>query len=240
MIIIGLVVLVIVAVIALRTGSRDDAAGRDQHQTGVRAGGPSGAVTEAQLDLVGGTDSLTITTASLGGDLVQAATPLGARAVPVLQMTADSRVLVSTREATAAGHGDGPVDLVVRLARGVRWGLLVDGGSQLIRLDLAQAQLSSLDITQGVATLDAVLPRLPGALTFRMSGGASAVRLHLPPNVPARVTFSSGGGTANVAGQQRQGLAAGTVMATSDWPDAAGSKIDVQLDAGIGSLVASY
>ena len=121
---------------------------------------------------MGGTDSLTISTADLGDALVLAGTAPDSRSVPVLQRSQPGRVLVSTQGDPARQHGTGPVNLSVRLARGVRWTILVDGGTQLLRLDLAAARLRSLDITQGVATIDDGSPRpVRRFITLRPSSG---------------------------------------------------------------------
>ncbi len=233
--VLAVLALVVVLVIVLSwRAARDDDQGDAPHQVSLGRG----TVTVAQLDLVGGTDSLTITAADLGDDLVAAGTPVDSRAVPVLQAAETGRVLVTSQGDAAQQHGNGPVNLAIRLARGVQWSILINGGTQLLRLDLSTAQLSSLDITQGVATVEAALPQPRGVLVTRISGGASAVRLHLPPDVPAGFTFSGGGGSATVDAQHRQGIPGGTMMTTDGWTPSAANRIDVALDAGIGSLVA--
>jgi hypothetical protein len=190
-------------------------------------------VTSARLDVVGGVDSLRITSGDLGEDLLVADTPDAARAVPDVSHDAPNRATVSTR---STPEGAGPVDLDVRLNRGVRWSVAIHGGAQRVMLDFGGASVASLQIDQGVGAIDVRLPHPRGALVTRISGGAGSVSVHLPAAVPARVTFSSGGGQATVDGEHRSGLSAGSVMTTPDWLTGTRDRSDVVLTAGVGSL----
>ena len=85
--------------------------------------------------------------------------------------------------------------------------------------------------------MDLVLPHPRGLTDVHISGGAGAVRVHLPTGVPSRYTFSAGGGSATVGDVHRQGMPAGEVITDPAWTGA-GDRVDVHLDAGIGSLIA--
>jgi hypothetical protein len=232
--VVAVVALVVLAVLLILhyAGGHDDGdgdgdQGRADHTPTLAGDGQS----QARLDITGGVTRLTVTTDDLGGDLVHAETPDGQRAVPILREPSSGSVTVATEAKDASGDGD--IDLTVRLARDVRWDIAVDGGSSLLTLDLDSARLKSLDITQGVATINADLPKPDGVLNARIAGGASAVRVTLPTDVPARATFSGGAGGATIDGVHHGGLAGGAVLtADGQLPD----RLELALDSGIGSL----
>lgn len=228
------VTLVVLAGIGFARGrDGDSSAGPHRAPAPHRVQVARDGVTAATLHVVGGTDSLTITDADLGGDLAGAQTPDGARVVPVVQ-TSGSTVTVGTRD--ARNPQGGPAALSIRLDRSVAWTIRTDGGSSQLRVHLQSAHLNALAVDAGVSTLDLDLLRPRGLTDVHVSGGASLVQVHLPTGTAARFTFSGGAGSATVGQDRRQGLAGGTVIAAPGWPSAQ-DRLDVHLDSGIGSLV---
>ncbi|GAA3597717.1 hypothetical protein GCM10022223_11120 [Kineosporia mesophila] len=224
-----LAVLLVVHYTDERRGGDRSGAGHVDHTPTLAAAGQD----EARLVVTGGMDRLTVTADDLGGDLVRARTPEGQRAVPVLQAPESGVVRLSTEGSDDTGGGG--VDLAVRLSRDVRWDIEIDGGSSALALDLGQARVHSLDVTQGVASVDVRLPRPDGTLRARIGGGANAVRFLVPADVPAQVTFSAGVGQADLDGEHRDGLAAGTVLDVPVSNDST-DRVEVALDSGIGSF----
>ncbi|GAB6902138.1 hypothetical protein JCM9957A_52280 [Kineosporia succinea] len=229
MTVVALVVLAVLLIVHY-AGERDGGRSGADHTPALAANGQD----RARLVVSGGTDRLTITAADLGGDLVQARTPGAQRAVPVIRESGDA-VTVSAEGRDESGGGG--TDLTVRLSRDVRWDVRVDGGTSLLRLDLGEARLGGVDVTQGVQTVDVRLPRPDGVLAARISGGAGAVRVVVPPGVVARATFTGGAGGADLDGFHHGGLSAGDVLTTP--PGASGTeadRVDVLLNSGVGSL----
>lgn len=212
-------------------GGDGDEARRADHTPTIAADGLS----QGRLTVSGGTDRLTVTTADLGGDLVQAQTPTEQSAVPVLQEAEDGVVSVSTR---AGDNGGGAgTDLTVRLAKDVRWVISIDGGTSLLTLDLQAGQVQSLDVRQGVAGIEAMLPHPEGVLPLRVSGGANIVRVVVPPGVPTRATFEGGAGSAVIDGVEHEGLSGGAVLTSPEsYDEEAKDRIELMMDSGIGGL----
>ncbi|MCE0537562.1 hypothetical protein LWF15_18905 [Kineosporia rhizophila] len=227
--IVAAVAITVLAILLIVHFTRDGSGGHRavDHTPALAGQGQS----TARLVVHGGTDRLTVIAADLGGDLVQAQTPDTQSAVPVLREQDPETVSVSTEAADQDGGGG--VDLAVKLARDVRWQIQIDGGSSALTLDLREGRVQSLDVTQGVATIQAYLPHPDGVLPTRISGGANSISLTLPANVSAQATFSGGGGSADLDGVHHGGLAAGTVLTT---PERSEDRLEVDLASGVGSF----
>jgi hypothetical protein len=239
-IIAGAVVLVLVLVALLlrstpRDADRSVAVGRDGRDSAV-------------LVVAGGADSITVTGADLGADLAVASTPDGSAARPVVDVR-DDQVMVGTTDVDGEGNlwdggdtegrAEGPVDVTVRVAEGVRWDVVVAGGSQHLALNLGDAEVARVEVRGGQGSLEATLPKPAGALPVTIGGGAGSVALHVPAGVPARVSLLNGAGSAALDADRRQGVATGTVLTTPDWPAAATGdtpRVDVTATTGLGTF----
>jgi hypothetical protein len=228
--VVAVVALAILAVLLILhyTGAQ----GSEEHGVDHTPAIASSGQDEARLVVSGGTDRLTVIAGDVGDDLVRAETPATQRAVPVLQETTAGTVSVITRADDADGGGG--TDLSVRLARDVRWEIAIDGGSSLLSLDLREGRVRALDVTQGVATIEAALPRPDGVLNARIGGGAGTIRVVVPDGVPAQATFSGGAGGAVLDGVRHGGIGAGTTLATTE--PVSSDRIELALDSGIGQL----
>jgi hypothetical protein len=231
-VVVVVVVLVLVALL-MRVLLDDD----PQHRVSVDRGGLDRAV----LTVASGADSITVRADDVGGDLVVVTTPEGSRARPLADVDGEDLTVrtADVREDDGFGDddppGDGPVDLVVRVSRDVRWDVVVAGGSQRLRLDLAGAKLARVDVRAGQGSVDATLPRPEDALPVVVAGGAGSVALHAPDGVPARIELDAGAGTAALDDERRQGLAAGTSLTSPGWTGD-GDRIEVDATSGVGTL----
>lgn len=237
--IVGAVVLVLVFVALLLRATPRDA----DRRVAVERDGRDSAV----LVVAGGADSITVTGADLGTDLAVASTPDGSAARPVVDVDGD-QVTVDTTDVDRGGNlwdggdtgegADGPNDVTVELAEGVRWDLVVAGGSQRLALDLGDTTVARVEVRGGQGSIDATLPRPAGALPVTIGGGAGFVAVHVPAGVPARVSLLNGAGSAALDADRRQGIGAGTVLTTPDWPAAGGDtpRFDVTATTGVGTF----
>ena len=237
-IIVGAVVLVLVLVALLLRATPRDA----DRRTAVGRDGRDRAV----LVVASGADSITVTAADLGSDLAVASTPDGSAARPVVD-DRNGQVTVTTTDVDREGNlwdggdtGDraqGPVDVTVRVAAGVRWDVVVAGGSKRLVLNLGDTPVARVEVRGGQGSVEATLPKPAAALPVTIAGGAGSVALHVPAGVPARVSLENGAGSAALDADRRQGVANGTVLTTPDWPATADlPRLDVTATTGLGTL----
>lgn len=187
-------------------------------------------LTSARLDLVTGTDSVVVTSADLGDALFHATTPAGARQAPQAH-TGDGVVTVSLTD--VPGSGPATVDIV--LSSRVDWAISFDAGASAERVDLTGAHLKSLTFAAGSSSISAVLPAPLGDVPITMQGGTSSFVVQTPAGVPTRVSFAGGAGSAIIDGAVRNGIAAGTVVASPAW-GAAANRYTIDNTAGVSAF----
>jgi hypothetical protein len=201
-----------------------------------------GGLDSAVLELGSGADSLTVTSGDTGGDLAVVTTPDGSRVRPLADLDGD-HLLVRTADVHADDDGDGrrneradgPADVTVRLSDDVRWDVVVDGGSQRLRLDLAGTKVRRADVRAGQGVIDATLPKPSGVLALEIAGGAGTVSVHAPAGVPARLLLGNGAGSASLDADRRSGIAAGTVITSPGWNGNV-DRVDVVASSGVGTI----
>lgn len=189
--------------------------------------GPRAALTSARLDLVTGTDSVTVTSADLGNALFRATTPAKARQVP---RGTSSGGVVTVSLGGVSGPGPAQVDIVLNSR--VSWAVSLDGGASAERVDLTGARLSALTFAAGSSSIDVRLPAPVGDVPIVMRGGASDFAVQTPPGVPYQVLFGGGAGSATVEGVMRSGVAGGTVISSRNW-DSAANRYTIDNSAGV-------
>jgi hypothetical protein len=232
------VVVVLVLVALLMKVTMDDDPG---HRVAV----DRGARDQAVLTVASGADTITVRADDVGGDLAVVTTPDGSRAAPVADVDGDDLV-VRTTDLRDDGddddffgdddrRADGPVEVVVRLSRDVRWDVVVAGGSQRLTLDLAGATVGRVEVRSGQGSIDATVPEPEGLLALTIAGGAGSVAVHVPDGVPARLDLDAGAGSAALDDDRRSGLGAGTSLTTSGWTGD-GDRVEVDATSGVGTV----
>ncbi|MFL6112969.1 MAG: hypothetical protein ACJ786_16680 [Catenulispora sp.] len=192
--------------------------------------GPRAALTSARLDLVTGTDSVTVTSADLGNVLFRAATPAHARQVPRETSSGDA---VTVSLADVSGPGPAQVDVVLNSR--VSWAVSLDGAASAERVDLSGAHLSALTFAAGSASIDVQLPAPVGDVPVVMRGGASDFVVRTPAGVPYQVLFAGGAGSATIDGAVRSGVAGGTAISSPNW-DTAANRYTIDNSAGVSAF----
>jgi hypothetical protein len=230
LLLVGVVVLVALALVALAVLVNAIA----------RPAGPAHVVTAARgdrdaatVDVVSGASVVTVRTADIGDDLYRVSTPDDRADVPHVS-TQDDRVAV----ALAADDPDGAggktaVDLV--LNRAVAWTVRISGGADGARLDLRDSRLAGVDLASGVSTVELQLPRPDGTAAVTETGGVSRFAVHVPPDVPVRVTVAGGAGTGRHQRHRALGVPGTTVFGPPDW-DGAAHRYDVRLVGGVSQF----
>jgi hypothetical protein len=202
--VIAVVAVVLLALIVTLVNRTWPGAG-DDHDRRVTV--PLNSRHSAGLAIESGADRIIVTSADLGGDLAEVTTP-GAAAKPQVKVLGDDLYV----------QAQNPPEIAVRLARGVRWDLTLDGGAKQIVLDLGATPIRSVTLNGGADHAEITLPapdrpadpEVPVALEIKAGLGSAAV--HVPNGVPVQVTFTGGAGVVTVDGKRVQGVAAQTTI----------------------------
>jgi hypothetical protein len=191
-----------------------------------------GTRTRAELDVVSGATTVTVTAAQLGHTLLTASTPANSGVTPDLVTGRSVQVFLnSTGQA-------GPAALRVVLNSAVTWQLVFSGGASQTLVDLSGGRLSSADFTAGSSLINLVLPRPSGTAAVTLAGGASQFTISLPTGVPARFRLDGGASTATLGHQSYTGIAGGTVLTMPSWPTAT-ARYEVDAPAGVSTISAT-
>jgi hypothetical protein len=120
----------------------------------------------------------------------------------------------------------------LRLNKAIPLDLKINLGAGESRLDLRGLELSSLDINTGVGEmkLDLRGPH-PKGFRVKIDGGVGSGTLYLPADVGVRVKVDGGIGSVNA-----HGLSKDHHVYTNDAYGKSSVTIDIEIDAGIGSL----
>jgi hypothetical protein len=183
----------------------------------------------AELDVMSGVTSLTVGTASLGGDLLRVSTPRNAGVRPDLVVDGDVQLYLDS-----TGRS-GPATARVTLNSAVSWRLTFSGGTTRTSVYLGRGQLRGADFAAGSEQITMRLPAPRGNVTIVLAGGASQVALSVPAGVPARLRLDGGAASATLGGRGYAGIAGGTVLTMPGWA-AAANRYDIEAPAGISAI----
>jgi hypothetical protein len=235
-----LLVLVLVAVLLFR---------QHNHQDHPRVSLPLGGRRTAVLQIDSGADRVSVTTADLGGDLAVVTTPGQSRTRPRATVhgqqvriwtedvhPGDQSGDDQTGDQAAAAAAKAPVEIVVRIAKSVRWDVVVDKGARQIGLGLGSGRVHSVVLSGGADHADLTLPTPDGEQVVHVPTGLGGVSFHVPDGVPVQLSFGSGAGRAVVDGQTREGIAAGTTMTGAVGDPSAANRLTLDVAAGVGTL----
>ncbi len=165
----------------------------------------------AQLRIVAGFTSVTVTSGSIGSDLIRLSSPAGSPAVPSALINGD---LVTVGRRAVPGSGTAADALQVVVSDRVSWQLNLAGGASNVTIALTSHS---------------------GTTPVTVTAGVSDLHLQAPAIEPVRLTVGAGAGSATIDGVAHTGIAAGTIVTDPSWPTAA-DRIDLDCVAGIGSI----
>jgi hypothetical protein len=122
----------------------------------------------------------------------------------------------------------------IALSGRVPWALEVHGGAARLRAELAQGEITELEVSGGASHVDLDLPAPGRRVPVRFGGGISQVSVLRPRDVPVRL--SMGGGAARIAlDDQRFGAVGGPLELQSGRTDVDGG-YDVHVGGGAHAL----
>jgi len=126
------------------------------------------------------------------------------------------------------GHG-----WVFGLNREISLFLALETGASDARLDLSELRVTDLRLETGASSVSVTLPAHAGHTRVRIEAGAASVSLRVPPGVAARVRFK--GALASLDVDRDRFPRTDGVYQSPDY-NAAENSVDIEVDAGIGSL----
>lgn len=178
---------------------------------------------DISLSLTGRATSITIGTDAPAGDLLEVQAT-GPDARPTIDESDDKPVVALDGGAA-----------VVRLADDVAWTIDLTAGADTVDADLDDTTVSGLVLDGGARSIELTLPAPDGTVAIDQRAGADHLVLHLPDGVGARVTVTSGAGSADIDGETTQGIGAGTVLTTDEFDEDA-DHYELTVGGGLGSL----
>ena len=193
---------------------------------------PLAGRTQAELDVVSGFATVTITIGSTNDQLLELAGTPGT-ATPTAILAGDTVAISNAHPANGATASD---TARIVLNPNVRWQVALSGGATSAIVDLTGGQVSGVDVTQGVSSLELTTPAQAGTTNLDLAAGVSSLRVHTRGAEPARATLAGGAGNVVIDGVAHSGVAAGSSFASDGW-DAAANRVDIECSAGVSSLV---
>jgi hypothetical protein len=185
----------------------------------------------ATLNVVGGTTSVEVSAGAASGDLYRVRTPAGSGIRPLA--TFDHGTLRVGQ--TGDGRNTGIPTLDIRLARGVRWTVNLDGGATTETVDMRKGSLTSLSFGAGVSQASVRLPAAAGTLTLTLAGGATRLTIVAPAGAPAEVKVAGGASQVAFDGVTHTGVAGGSIFADPAWASSH-DRYAVDLVAGVSDF----
>jgi hypothetical protein len=183
----------------------------------------------AELDVVSGAATVTISSARLGGELMRASTPANSGVAPDL-------VAGTTTQLFLDGTGrPGPAALRILLNSQVTWRLVFTGGASQMSVDLGAGRFGGADFAAGSALITMRLPEPEGTVTVVLAGGASQVSIGIPTGVAARLRLDGGAASATIGGHSYTGVAGGTMLTMPGWASAP-RRYDIDAPAGVSAI----
>jgi hypothetical protein len=123
----------------------------------------------------------------------------------------------------------------IAVSPSVGWFIEIRGGVSRWDADLRNVGLAGIEVTGGLNQVDLQLPEPSGSVRFRVTGGASHLRLRRPGNVPARVHI--GGGASKLAlDDQGFGAVGGPVRLESPGYAPAANRYEIEIGGGASQV----
>lgn len=120
-----------------------------------------------------------------------------------------------------------------RLSGEIPLSLAFETGASETRLDLSELRVTDLRLETGASSVNVTLPASAGHTRVRVQAGAASVSLRVPPDVAARMRFE--GALASVTVDQDRFPRTERIYQSPDY-DTAQNKVDIEVEAGIGSI----
>jgi hypothetical protein len=130
----------------------------------------------------------------------------------------------------SSGHG---LDWAVQINQDIPLSLSFETGAGDAKLDFSQLNVKDLDLQTGASSTTLTLPEKAGQTTVQIEAGVASVSIKIPENVAARIEKE--GGLASIQIDQERFPRHGDVYLSDDY-ESSENKIDLKIEAGLGSV----
>ncbi len=195
-------------------------------------------LTAATLDLSYAGATEVIQAGSIGDSLYQAHVDYpGSEDPPTISLDRETGTLNISESSGIHLHlfGSGRRHLLVTLSDAIPWTIQIGGGVADLRLDARQLQLSKLEISGGVSTMDAQLPTPKGTVLIDVSGGVSNLTLRAPAETQWQVVASGGVSGLRINGASFANIG-GDFQRQSPGYGSATNRFDIELSGGASHI----
>jgi hypothetical protein len=201
---------------------------------------PIVGATSADVEIGLGMGNLTINPlTNSGGDIMQGSIAVGSNERLERNYTVNGgvgKLTLINRGLEGAWFGNvsaGPRDHVINLNPAIPLTLRIDGGVGDSKLNLADFNLTRLQVNSGVGNVEIALPRnVAGTSNISVSGGVGDVTVNVPEGTALRVQASQGVGSRNFPSSYTND---GEVWTSPNY-DSATNRVSMQVSGGVGSL----
>jgi DNA-binding MarR family transcriptional regulator len=121
------------------------------------------------------------------------------------------------------------------LSAAVPWDISLRGGMWKLAADLTALRVTGLEVTGGASDIEIRLPAPTGAVSVRVSGGASKVTLLRPRGTEARAEVSGGASSLAFDDQKLGAVGGRTVLASGGFADAA-DRYEIRFNGGASQV----
>jgi len=112
----------------------------------------------------------------------------------------------------------------------VPWDIELRGGASRLSADLGLVDLRSFELAGGASKIDLNLPQPTSVVSIRVTGGMSAVTIHRPSGVAARLTVT--GGAAQIVLDDQRVKGAGNLLLETPGAGSAPARYEVAIIGG--------
>ncbi|HET9496442.1 MAG TPA: LiaF domain-containing protein [Chloroflexia bacterium] len=201
---------------------------------------PISGATSADVEISLGVGNLTVNPlANAGGDIMQGTIAVGSNERLERNYTVNGgvgKLTLINRGLEGAWFGNasaGPRDHVININPAVPLTLRIDGGVGDSKLNLADFNLTRLQVSSGVGNVEIALPgNVSGTSNVSVSGGVGDVTVNVPEGTALRVQASQGVGSRNFPSSYTND---GEVWTSPNY-DTAANRMNMQVSGGVGSL----
>jgi hypothetical protein len=165
-----------------------------------------GNLNHAALEIDAGAANITVTGASLEGDLYHATINYSGTKPEVNLDRSDGTLTISQANSGFGVFQTRRFTLDLQINSRIPWTISSSGGASTETFKLASLPLTSMDINTGASREDITLGEPSGVVPIKINGGALTVNLHRPAGAAASVSVSGGAVSLNFDGRQNHAI----------------------------------
>ena len=192
---------------------------------------PVGGVEQASLEIDVGSANITVSGSNvLEGDLYQAHIEYAGFKPSVSFDQSTGLVRISQSSGNFPFLQSRRFVLDVKVNQNIAWSITENSGATTSRLNLAGAQVGTININTGASRNDIYLGDPSGIVPVMINGGSLTVNIHRPRGTPASITVAGGAVSLNADGKQMHAI--GNLRFQSPGFSAEGDGYRVEINGG--------